>query len=888
MNRIFIASSGDLAEERKEFEILLFREGFQPVIWESIDQSITTQRFQDRINEDHLHTSDIVIFMVKSRLGSYTEEEFKEAYNNLGNTVDRMYVYFFDYDRNKIDDGELLKILSLQKYLREEEKLYHKVENFDKLKNHFHEQRKFFEVKKKPDESIVKESEEKEPKQKLRLLTNLPPVNENFIGREEDLKTIEEMLENDSLTYIVNGIGGVGKSELSYRYLHNNKDRYNAIAFIEVTKDTSSIEDIFYTKFKEEFGLDENTTFDTIIKILQRLPEKNLLLIDNLETKEDFEKIKSLNTNFDLLITTRLTNIDTKYQLNLETLNDKDARELFLSIYDKDHDIDSILEYLDNHPLFITLTAKSLKQGYITLEELRENINNHTITKIDSTDDMTFKQHLEDTFDRQFKKEKNQELKHLLQIISIFPSIEIDFQTFEKSLQLDGLRVKLQKLVDRGWLTKKEDSYKLHQIIRTFIQEDYKLDYDEIKFVFENIGNYIDPDDLTLIASQLKHYIPILEHLINTYKDKKDDFLCKLLDSLTFLYYSIAKYSESMECQELSLEIRKILFGVESIIYAKSLNLIGVILNQTGNVDKSLEYYERALLINKKILGENDHAVATNYGNIGEVWNSKGIYDKSLEYYEKGLKVLLNIYGEKNAYPAMIYNKIGVVWNQKGIYSKSLEYHEKALSIYEIVLTGKHTIIATCYNDLGMVYKNTSAYDKSLEYYEKSLHIYISIFGDEHPYVATSYNNIGAVFNSKKQYDKAIEYFEKALKIRKTFLGEYHSETATSYSNIGLSFDYKGKYRQAVEYYEKALVIKNKVLDGKHHETAITCINMSLSLLKLKKCIKAQEFATKALEILKENEYQQDLIYRANQILKQTSFNIKKEKLKRKRKYCKD
>ena len=154
-------------------------------------------------------------------------------------------------------------------------------------------------------------------------------------------------------------------------------------------------------------------------------------MIDNLEKKEDFDKIKCLNTSFDILLTTRLQNIESKYQINLETLNDTDAKELFLRTYNKDENIKDVLKYLDNHPLFITLLASSLKSNYITLEELRENIKNNTISKIDSKDEKTFKEHLIDTFERQFVKESNEDLKTLLQILSIFPSMEIKFEIFE-------------------------------------------------------------------------------------------------------------------------------------------------------------------------------------------------------------------------------------------------------------------------------------------------------------------------------------------------------------------------------------------------------------------------------------------------------------------------
>ncbi len=341
-------------------------------------------------------------------------------------------------------------------------------------------------------------AQKKDPKH----LTSLPPINPKFIGREADLKEIEKNLSSDNVVCVVNGIGGVGKSELSYKYLHENKAKYNKIAFIEFTEESRSLEETFYFKFQDTFQLTEKDTLDTIIKKLQGFTPKNLMVLDNLQSNEDFNKVKALNTNFDLLITTR-AKFDSPNILNLETLNSNDAKELFLSIYNKDEQIDDILKYLDNHPLFITLTAYSLNEEYIDLAELRADIASGKVTEIDSKDDKTFQEHLHDTFDRQFKNEQNNELKEILQILALLPAIEIEFEMLKQIIADKKLKVKLQKLVARGWLNKKDNSYKLHQIIKTFILTSYPAEYEDITFILENIGKCINPDNGILKTLQL-------------------------------------------------------------------------------------------------------------------------------------------------------------------------------------------------------------------------------------------------------------------------------------------------------------------------------------------------------------------------------------------------
>ena len=142
--KVFIASSSDLEDERKELKELLYDENFEPILWEDIDHSITHEEFQERINNKHLLESDIVIFMIKSRLGKFTKEEFDLVYNKLShNEIKRMYVYIFPGDTNKDDFDELNKINDLKKQLESDGKLWVSVNNSLELKNHFLQQIKY-------------------------------------------------------------------------------------------------------------------------------------------------------------------------------------------------------------------------------------------------------------------------------------------------------------------------------------------------------------------------------------------------------------------------------------------------------------------------------------------------------------------------------------------------------------------------------------------------------------------------------------------------------------------------------------------------------------------------------------------------------------------------
>ncbi|WP_108063554.1 tetratricopeptide repeat protein [Poseidonibacter lekithochrous] len=846
-------------------------------------------------------------------------DELEKVCNNFGNNSSEHYILL---EKGKTLPSRFEKKIIPIYFESKGQKLIDKINSLKPLE--------------KNTKSIIEEvySQSQPASNTFHSLTSLPAENkEYFIGREKELEEIEKKLNSNSLIYIVNGIGGVGKSEISSRYFHQNKNKYKNVAFIEMTEESPSLEEVFKTKFKKSLSLEDDDTFDTVIQRLQNLPQRNLLFLDNIEKKEDFEKVKALNVSFDLLITTRITNLSVKNQLNLDTLNPKDAKDLFLSIYDEDENIEDILKYLDNHPLFITLTASSLSEEYISLEELRGNIKNKTISKIDSKEDKTFEEHLQSTFDKQFLSVEKDELKNLLQILAFFPSIEIDYEILEKSIAIDNLKSKLQKLVKQGWLNKKDNTYKLHQIIKTFIYDKYPLEYEEVSFVLKNIGNYVNPDDSILIANKLDGYIPIIESLLSIYKNKEDENICAVLDSLTYILYSQGLYQESLDTQNKAFSIRQKIFDTKSEFIAKSQYLLSIIYQSMGEYKKALGYSEKALKLRGEILGDKHPDLATSYNNIASIYKLMGEYKKALEYSEKALKLSEEVLGDKHPDLATSYNNIALIYQDRGEYKKALGYSEKTLKLNEEVLGNKHPDLATSYNNIALIYQAMGEYKKALGCSEKALKLREEILGNKHPALATSYNNIASIYQYMGEYKKALEYSEKDLKLNEEVLGDKHPVLATSYNNSALIYKDMGEYKKALEYSEKALKLREEILGDKHpdlassynnvasiyqdmgeYKKALECSEKDLKLSEevlgdkhpdlatsynniagiykdLKLCNKVKENIEKAINIWKESEYHKKQLFSANQLLKEVNYHLKKENklnANKRGKFCKD
>jgi len=148
---IFLASSIELVEERKEFEIFVNRKNKELHLkgiflhlnaWEDMPTAVSQTRSQDEYNNEVLD-SDIFVVVFFKKVGEYTDEEFETAFKQFKTTGKPLiFTYFKD---SEITTGSAKKedMLSLWAFQEKLEKLGHfyiVYKNTDELIRKFNDQ----------------------------------------------------------------------------------------------------------------------------------------------------------------------------------------------------------------------------------------------------------------------------------------------------------------------------------------------------------------------------------------------------------------------------------------------------------------------------------------------------------------------------------------------------------------------------------------------------------------------------------------------------------------------------------------------------------------------------------------------------------------------------
>ncbi|MEO8109653.1 MAG: hypothetical protein ABI594_06475 [Ginsengibacter sp.] len=119
--KIFLASSSELEDDRKEFEIFINRKNkewhdkgvfLELVIWEDFLDAMSKTRLQDKYNEA-IAACDIFIMLFFTKVGKYTNEEFETAFGHFKKTNKPFIFTYFNSKENAVtfkkDNASLIK-----------------------------------------------------------------------------------------------------------------------------------------------------------------------------------------------------------------------------------------------------------------------------------------------------------------------------------------------------------------------------------------------------------------------------------------------------------------------------------------------------------------------------------------------------------------------------------------------------------------------------------------------------------------------------------------------------------------------------------------------------------------------------------------------------------
>ncbi len=596
------------------------------------------------------------------------------------------------FETELANDRELLKEIDIIKHHRQADKIERRLENI---------------------EAVI--GEQRPPVEKTpSLLTPLPPRKIHLIGRENDLAALAEMLKKTERVVLVNGLGGIGKTEVCKSFFYSHYNQYNYAAWIDwISSLKESLvnalggDDSQFIQPGEKESVDER--FKKINARLRHMRETVLLVVDNIENPgdADLDALAALPSTVKVLVNSR-SFIEGYEVRNLDYLSAGECRTLFYEFYKgkrDDETVDNIVTLSGYHTLTVELLAKTAFHAGMSIQELNGtlkrkgfNLNEvagETVATVwhNEKEKKRFFDHLVKVFDISGVTEE--ELSVLVNM-AVLPAIYIPMAWVREWLKLKDNNP-VTSLVEKGWIKRdgvgKETRLYLHPVMQEVVKYRAKPDAQKCKVLIGSLANKlsVEPGDNPILKKEYILYGESVVRALAMELEEKDEDLATLANNLS----------------------------------ARHLDM--------GQLDRALEFQLKTVDIFEAVLAKNHPSLATSYSNISTIYEAIGKLEPALEFQNKALQIREEVLAKNHPALATSYHILALIYNDMGQLDRALEFQLKALAIREAVLAKNHPDLAQSYHNLSTIYRDTGENASALAYAEKAVAILQLLFPNGHP-----------------------------------------------------------------------------------------------------------------------------------------------------------
>jgi tetratricopeptide (TPR) repeat protein len=626
-----------------------------------------------------------------------------------------------------------------------------------------------------------------------------------FVGRDPKLKELHEQLQNNQRIAAVQGMGGIGKTELALQYAiaQLQQGRYPAgICWLRARDREIATDIVNFAQVHLGLKLPEQLEIDAQVAFCwQRWPEGEALVV--LDDVTDYQAIEPYlppaDPRFKLLITTRLDLGSTVQKVAIEELDEDSAIALLESLVGGERvrsqlaNAQALCKWVGYLPLALELLGRFLARkpdwsiGRLlkALDEKRLAAKALVETENGMTGQLGVAAALELSW--QELNEAEQELACVLGMFAIAPIPWSLVESCQPEVKPDDLEdTRDDGLMARSLLKRVDEvSYQLHQIVQEYfrVKLEQRLDQGQVvKVIFwqvmVRIARKIDKsptiDQITLLRKSIIH----LEEGVRSWIDSlADENLIEPFVGLDRFYAVQGNYNFAELWDKDCLKVIQQRLGAEHSFVALSLNNLAVLYYLQGKYDEAEPLYRSALEMFKSLLGAHHRCVASSLNNLAKLYYSQGKYDEAEPLYHSALEIFKSLLGAHHPDVAMSQNNLAAIYQSQGKYDEAEALYHSALEVYKHFFGEEHSFVAMNQNNLALLYESQGKYDEAEALYHSAVEVYKRLLGEEHPDVATSQWNLGVLYQNQRRYLEAQALYQQALAIAQSKLGSNHPDT---------------------------------------------------------------------------------------------------------------
>ena len=586
----------------------------------------------------------------------------------------------------------------------------------------------------------------------------VPKACAHFCGRNQELSTLHELISEKRIIFL-QGIAGIGKSELAKAYARAYRKDYTNILYLTYSGDLR--QDIIDLDFVDDLPEDtEEDRFRKHNRFLRSLKEDTLLIIDNFNTTAGKDAFFSVLLKYRcrILFTTR-SRFDNYASFNLGEISDPDALLSLMGYFYSDAKrkqsiLKQIIQTVHSHTLAVELSARLLETGILEPQELlaRLQVEKSALGATDTIDIVkdgqsrkaTYYEHIHTLFS--LYRLSEEELDIMRGLIFV-PVSGVSGRLYANWMKLSDMN-RINDLIEKGFVqTQSGRQISLHPMIQEVAIDETRpsvnnsavlLDslqticllhghdvtwYKQLFLTIENIIRQITDDNTPAYLSFLENVFPYMEKYhytngMNAVLGKLSELLTdetvgRSTDRAVLLDYRAA----CEEKTEKAIKLEKEAIALIPEISEENAHLVSNLYSNLGGLYKKTrkrDLAQQAMEQGLRILEQYDllyyHDSIAQTANYAVLLTEMGQPEKGLSALKKLSRMIRDLNSDQTMDYATVQEAIGGICLATGDIRQATTHFKKALAIYEAVYNGEPDMIETKKQEILQTYTQAGRY----------------------------------------------------------------------------------------------------------------------------------------------------------------------------------
>ena len=468
-----------------------------------------------------------------------------------------------------------------------------------------------------------------------------PKPCRHFCGRDNELVTLHQLLCSHGKVFL-QGIAGIGKSELAKAYAKIHSKEYTNILYLSYTGNLK--QDISDMDFADDLPDDDNEErFRKHNRFLRTLKEDTLFIIDNFNTTASQDGLLSVVMKYRcrILFTTR-SRFDNYTSMNLEEIADTEALVKLMGCFYSDAEknrpiLEQIIQTVHSHTLAVEISARLLESGImepmLLLKKLREEKAALDVTDtIDITKDgrsrkETYYDHIHTLFSwYQLSNAETDVMRNL----SLVPLTGIPGRLLANWLKLCDMNI-INGLIEKGFVqTVDGRTVTLHPMVQEVAMDETRPSVQKCRTLLDSIH------EICLLhgydISYYRQLFQMVESVIERIENDDMPYYLRFLED-TFPYMDKYHDLQGMKLVLNELSALKKLCRViqeynsdKTMDYASVQEAMDGICLTIGDIQQATTHFKKAMAIYEVLFESEPDVIEAKKQELLETYTQSGVY----------------------------------------------------------------------------------------------------------------------------------------------------------------------------------------------------------------------------------------------------------------------